>query len=167
MSRSCLLRLHALVRDGALTQVLHGVVRDTIVLLQAVDGALATVVPAIRQTARGLSARLRVGAVLDFFAAIFEQTAQDRSVVVVHLARLANAFPPATATRFHPFPAVFFPLARGLGRASERRDESDDDDEDGSKVELASEHGFRARACERMWGVHAVTWCSHVENENV
>ena len=127
-------RLHALAPDGTLAQVLDSVVRDTIVLLQAVEGALATVVPAIREATCGLSARLGVRAALQFFAAVAEKAAQDGSVVLVHLARLADSLPPATATWFHPSPAVFFPFAGGLGRVSERRDEGDDDDEDGSKV---------------------------------
>ena len=40
---------------------------------------------------------------------------------------LPDSLPPATATWFHPSPAVFFPLAGGLGQVSERRDEGDDD----------------------------------------
>ena len=114
-------------------------VRDSIVLLEAGEGAFPTVVAAIGQTARRLAAGPIVRTTLQFVTAVVDQTTKHLSVVVIHLFTSFNSSPPAVGAWFHVSPIVLLPVLAvvpfgSFTRANEEHDARQSAEYNGANV---------------------------------
>ena len=125
------------VAHGTLTERLDIVIFETIVLLDTFKRARAVAV-AIRQTSGGFAALPIVRALLHFPSAVVQQTPEYSAVIVIRLAILTNASPPAVRAWFHPAVRMAFVLAPFLGLCGvgeHRHDGDDNGDEERARVQ--------------------------------